>query len=164
MTMLARIDLAPGKSNRRKAQRRRLMLQRPGIVGEVPGTDVLIHDLSLSGLLIETSAELFEGMTLEVELPEAGWMQAEVVWAQGRFYGGRFNVALPASALSASQLMSPPPSAAPAPFTLASPRTAPANDAEPLPLPLRLRAISALALGAWALVLVPIAAATSLLG
>ena len=161
MTMLARFDVAPVQPNRRFA-RRRLMLQRPGMVADRPGVDVLIHDLSLGGMLIETSAELAVGATLEVELPEAGWTQAEVVWAQGRYYGCRFEQAIPQRTLIAARLMSPTPSE---PVEATAPRLAtPANDTDLLPLPVRMRVIGALALVAWALVLTPLAAASSLVG
>lgn len=152
MTMLARIETSDLDADRRRANRRLLKLQVPGLVPDRPGVDVVIHDLSCSGLLIETSADLSVGARLEVELPEAGPTEAAVMWADGRYFGCRFDNALPARALSAAQLMSP---AACAP-AIPGPADA-ANDR--LPLATRIKVVGALALGAWALVLLPVAVA-----
>lgn len=152
MTMLARIEASDLDADRRRANRRLLKLQVPGLVPDRPGVAVLIHDLSRSGLLIETSADLGVGARLEVELPEAGHTDAQVMWANGRYFGCRFDSALDARALSAAQLMSPAAVSAPVEA---------ANDH--LPLATRIKVVGALALGAWALVLVPVAMAASII-
>lgn len=158
MTMLARIEANGIDADRRRANRRVLRLQVAGAISAGPGEDVLIHDLSSNGLLIETSAELAVGARLEVELPEAGRAEARVMWSDGRYFGCQFVSIIPTAALSAAQLRSP------ARATALQPAFA-GPDAMPvalLPLPARLQLIGALALGAWALVLAPILIATHL--
>ena len=72
----------------------------------VDGSDApaTIHDLSLTGLLIETSDALVTGERLLVDIPQQGLTAATVIWNSGRFFGCEFDGALPAAALSAARL------------------------------------------------------------
>lgn len=70
---------------------------------------VLIHNLSTTGLLFETGLALELGDEIEVELPEAGTTAAEVVWSSGSYYGCEFASPIMAAAVSASRLRSPVP-------------------------------------------------------
>jgi hypothetical protein len=90
--------------NRRHADRRSLRL---GSVLAGSGTEVIIHDLSMTGFLIETSGKLTSGETLLVELPEQGPTPATVVWNRGRFFGCEFEERVPDSAISAALLRNP---------------------------------------------------------
>ncbi|HEX8839046.1 MAG TPA: PilZ domain-containing protein [Sphingomicrobium sp.] len=112
MPMLAHFeDLSP-RSDRRRAFRRALKL---GVAdGEQSAT---VHDLSLTGALIETSVPMLVGQTFEVDLPQAGKVDATIVWNSGEYYGCQFDLPIPPSALSAALLRSPPapPGAAPNP-------------------------------------------------
>ena len=55
-------------------------------------TKVVVHDLSEDGLLVESPIPLAQGEILEVVIPEAGIVQAEVAWSSsGRFFGCRFK-------------------------------------------------------------------------
>src|ERR1044071_7931358 len=103
MTISARLQVTPA-ANRRGWTRRSLSL-----VSSLQGTgsDVTIHDVSLTGLLIETSAELTVFDDLEIELPEAGFTPALVVWNSGRFYGCQFKTRISQAAVSAALLRSP---------------------------------------------------------
>ncbi len=65
---------------------------------------VIVHDISDTGLLIETDAELQVGEMIEVNLPQAGLMEAEIVWDGGRVYGSRFTRQLTSAAVSAARL------------------------------------------------------------
>lgn len=58
--------------------------------GAKGGAKALIHNLSESGLLIETSADLRGGEALQVDLPRIGTTTALVVWARGCFAGREF--------------------------------------------------------------------------
>lgn len=69
---------------------------------------VTIHDLSLKGLLLETSAELAIGDAIEIELPEVGWTGSVVVWRRQTFYGCQFDAAIPKAVLSAARLRGDP--------------------------------------------------------
>ena len=114
MTMLAHFADIPPKSDRRRSARRSLRL---GVAGE--GEPVTIHDLSLTGALLETSVSMLVGAAIEVELPQAGKIEAEIVWSSGEYYGCQFTLPISPSVLSAAQLQS-------------SPETSP--DAEPDPI------------------------------
>ena len=103
MPMLAHFeDLAP-QSDRRRYVRRSLKLGS-GAGGE----EVTIHDLSLTGALLETSVPMLVGAIFEVELPQVGPIEATVVWNSGEFYGCQFELPISPAALSAAMLQSEP--------------------------------------------------------
>lgn len=107
MSLLAHLEPSESTGNRRSAARRTLRLQALGTTASQADADVVIHDLSLTGLLIETSAGLAAGERIDVELPGAGPTEAKVVWSSGRFFGCRFKRPIPAAALSSAILRSP---------------------------------------------------------
>ncbi len=160
MTMLARIEANDIDADRRHGSRRLLKLAVPGSVPDRAGVDVLIHDLSHSGLLIETSAELAVGARLKVELPEAGTTDAAVMWGNGRYFGCRFDSPIAPRVLSAAQLMS----AAREPAVAHAVAAGTAEESiERLPPAARAKVLVALAFGAWAVVLIPIVVAVRLI-
>jgi hypothetical protein len=108
--MLAHFEDIAEKSERRRTARRALRL---GVGGA--GEPVTIHDLSLTGALLETSAAMLVGSTLAIELPHAGSVEAVVVWNSGEYYGCQFDLPISPSALSAAQLQSAPQAAEGAP-------------------------------------------------
>lgn len=71
------------------------------------GESVTIRDISLSGMLLETSTPMLVGARFEVELPQAGAVGAVVTWNSGPFYGCEFDCPIPSSVLSAALLQSP---------------------------------------------------------
>lgn len=105
MTFAARFDDAA--ADRRDNGRRTLRL---GVTGAFAGGGgaVTVHNISSTGLLIETAIPLAEGETFAVDLPEAGEQNAEVVWASAPMFGCRFRIPLSPAALSAAQLRSEP--------------------------------------------------------
>ena len=111
MSLLAHLEPRDSTGNRRSAARRMLRLQALGATASQADAEVIIHDLSLAGLLIETSAGLAAGERIDVDIPEAGPSEAKVVWSSGRFYGCKFRRPLPPAALSSAILRSPPPAA-----------------------------------------------------
>ena len=48
------------------------------------------------------------GAIFEVDLPQAGKVEATVVWNSGEFYGCQFELPISPAALSAAQLQSEP--------------------------------------------------------
>ncbi len=66
------------------------------------GSSVIVRDLSLTGLLVETSAELATGDLFDVELPHVGRTRATVVWRDGRLLGCQFEQPIPQAAVSAA--------------------------------------------------------------
>lgn len=107
MAILAELHPQRRTSERRVALRRTLQLT---VRGETPGGDsaqVLIHDISVTGLLLETSADLLIGETIEVDVPEGGPTSAIVMWNSGRFFGCQFHGRISPAAVSAAVLRSP---------------------------------------------------------
>ena len=86
-----------------RAPRRQLRLEAAALTPSGMATQVLIHNVSESGLLIETSAILAEGERFDVVLPDAGPTAALVVWHSVNFYGCRFAEPLNAGELDALQ-------------------------------------------------------------
>lgn len=162
MAMLARLETNEDYANRRSSDRRLLKLQVASALADGPGVDVFIHDLSLTGLLIETWASVTVGNQIEVDLPEAGKTEARVVWSTGHYFGCQFNAPIPAAVLSAAMLRNP--IAAPRTIAYAAPARAPAakatgDDFDGLSLSTRMRIIITLATAVWAAIILAIALA-----
>jgi hypothetical protein len=103
MPMLAHFEELEPNGDRRRSPRRALRL------GTGAGDEtVTIHDLSLTGSLLETSVPMLVGQTFELELPHAGKIEAEIMWNSGEFYGCQFNLPITPAALSAALLQSQP--------------------------------------------------------
>jgi hypothetical protein len=112
--MLAHFQELEPNGDRRRSPRRALRLG----LGE-QGEAVTIHDLSLTGALIETSVPMLVGAMFELELPVAGKVEAEIVWNSGEYYGCQFSFPIAPSALSAALLQAEPRSTLAAPDPLA---------------------------------------------
>ena len=104
MAVPARLQTLPA-ADQRGFPRRKLCL---GSNLQHSGESVTIHDVSATGLLIETSAVLAPSDSFELELPEVGATPATVVWSSGRYYGCQFKERLPGAAISAALLRSEP--------------------------------------------------------
>jgi len=90
-------------ADRRVAQRRTLRLGASGQFARA-AVAVAVHNISATGMMIQTETPLAEGERFALDLPEAGGRSAQVVWADAPMYGCRFTEALGAAALSAAQL------------------------------------------------------------
>jgi hypothetical protein len=101
--MLAYFEELETNGDRRRSARRALKL------GMGTGEEtVTVHDLSLTGALIETSVPMLVGALVEVEFPVAGKVEAEIVWNSGEYYGCQFSLPIPPSVLSAALLQAEP--------------------------------------------------------
>jgi hypothetical protein len=80
--------------------------------GQLPSSPdtghALIYNLSRGGLLLETAVLLNAGDMLVFDLPEAGAIAAEVIWARDGFAGCKFEHPLAQAAVSAARLRSEP--------------------------------------------------------
>jgi transcriptional regulator with XRE-family HTH domain len=94
------------QAHKQRQPRRKLLLDAQGTPSSGEATDVLIHNISATGLLIECGAELKSGETIEVDLPQAGPTSAGIVWASGRLFGCEFDAPISEAALSAARLRS----------------------------------------------------------
>jgi hypothetical protein len=109
MSLRAHLEAEPKTGERRSSPRRKLRLEAEGVSATAGDTQVVIHDLSEDGLLVESAVALAEGDVLDVVLPEAGTAHAEVAWASDRFFGCKFNRPISTAAVSAALLRSPGP-------------------------------------------------------
>lgn len=89
-----------------RAPRRLLSLVAEGALVSGDTAAVTIHNVSATGLLIETATELAEDEAIEIALPEAGLRTARVVWNNDGFFGCRFEAPLSPATLSAIELRS----------------------------------------------------------
>lgn len=89
---------------RPRAARRQLRLEAEGATASGEAARVLIHNISTTGLLIESGVALAEEERIELVLPDVGQAMAHVVWMSESFYGCRFEMPLPASALDTLEL------------------------------------------------------------
>ena len=96
-------------SDRRAADRRALRLEVEGRTPAATDAQASIHDLSRTGALLETDAQLAVGESFQFELPHEGTVEAVIVWSSSRFYGCQFKQPIAAAALSAALLQSRPP-------------------------------------------------------
>lgn len=97
---------------------------------------VIIHNLSGTGLLIETGKKLEPGATFDVDLPEVGATEVRVAWTSGDFYGCDFTTPIAAGRAGAPRLhalddMAAAPEAVPA--FLASPPFGYGTTEQPFP-------------------------------
>lgn len=99
-------------SEQRVSDRRVLRLDARVATKEGRG-GVQVHNLSRTGLLIESAAEVPVGSQIEVELPDGQAHAAEVVWADEGLIGCRFIRTLSQASLSAALLRASPPALIP---------------------------------------------------
>lgn len=107
MPLGAEFLIDAGAEPERGARRRELRLAAEAS-GSGKTAHVVVHNLSTTGLLIETSAELGESETLEVTLPEVGTIVASVVWKSDALYGCQFSRPISEGAVAAALLRAPP--------------------------------------------------------
>jgi hypothetical protein len=149
MQALARLERVQGTS-RRGSARLKLSLDT-SLTGS--GEQVVIHDLSSDGILVETSAKLRKGAKLEFDLPQVGATLAKVVWNSGDYYGCQFDKPIPKAALSAALLRNPfEPSIAPLVEQI-SDREATEFVDDRAPFAVRMRVILGSSVLLWALIL-----------
>ena len=103
MALPARFD---AEHARERGARRMLRLQTQGETAAGETAEVLIHNISATGLLLETAVALVAGERVAVALPQAGTVEASVVWRSGRLYGCQLAAPLSPAALDAAQLRS----------------------------------------------------------
>jgi transcriptional regulator with XRE-family HTH domain len=109
MAVAAQFDILANGKNARGTTRHRMRLRVRGAPASGDASEVVIHNLSASGMLLESASPLAVGDEIAVELPEAAGSTAKVVWASEQYFGCVFDRQLPAAAVSAAQLRSEPP-------------------------------------------------------
>lgn len=106
MALPAHIEESSGSPANAREPRRTIRLNA---TGELPSGDhasVNVHNISRTGLLIETDSAMAVGESFAIDLPEAGPTLAHVVWQSENLHGCRFEQPLTNAVLSAAQLRS----------------------------------------------------------
>lgn len=101
MVIAAHLEESDGKP---REPRRKLRLETQGALPSGVETNVLVHNVSATGLLLQSEIPLETGDTLEIELPENGATAAKVIWTSGPLFGCEFETPISAATLSAAQL------------------------------------------------------------
>ena len=167
MLVSLRVAAAGASPDRRGAARRHLRLATT--LSEAPDQSITVHDLSLVGILIETSAKLRLADDFELDLPEAHWTPAKVVWNSGRFFGCEFTRPISQAALSATRLRS---QVLPEPWdggeasqkTVSEVTVIQESQSGDLPLGTKSSILLALALASWALFALLVVGARAMIG
>jgi transcriptional regulator with XRE-family HTH domain len=93
-----------GRVDPRSEERRALFLEASGALPGGLEANVIIHNISAAGLLLETEIELAAGERMTLDLPQAGAVDAVIVWQSRNLFGCAFETALSEAALAAVQL------------------------------------------------------------
>lgn len=109
MPIHATIEPSRHTGTQRGAERMRIRIETPGSFASGETTTVVIHNLSATGMLIETASHLTIGQRFIITLPEAPDVSATVVWRSDALAGCRFDRPLSRAILSAAQLRNPLP-------------------------------------------------------
>jgi PilZ domain-containing protein len=98
-----------GKIDRRQSDRRSLTLSaiaNPPSAGELA---VVVRDISPRGLLIEAErTALSPGDVIIVDLPDKGFVSAQVAWVSGSYFGCQLDQTISPAAVSAALLKANP--------------------------------------------------------
>ncbi|MBD2841024.1 PilZ domain-containing protein [Erythrobacter rubeus] len=92
-------------AERRQSERKQLRLAT-SVGSSADANRALIHDLSGSGLRLETDAELSVGDIIQVGLPLIGPVDAKVIWRELSFLGCDFVEPISQAAVNAALLKS----------------------------------------------------------
>lgn len=113
MVIAAHFDRSPGGepagASKARDPRRTLRLEAQGRTASGDRARVLVHNISASGLLLESEIALGADERIDVDLPQGGTIAARVIWVSGSYYGCQFDAAISTAVLSAAQLRSTAP-------------------------------------------------------
>jgi len=104
MAIAAHLEEVSDSSGQPRQPRRQLRLAAQGQTAIGGSTDVLIHNVSATGLLLESRVVLAAGDRIEIDLPHARTTGARVIWSSGVLYGCQFDAPISVATLSAAQL------------------------------------------------------------
>lgn len=106
MTMKAHIAATASLLDERQEARRTMTLETSGVLPGGEEANVTVHNLSSAGLLIESAIALDVGERLQIDLPETGPVDAEIVWKSERLYGCAFSAVLPQTGAPSKPVLS----------------------------------------------------------
>ena len=118
MAIAAHLDEAPSpaptptptsaSTGQARDPRRVLHLEAEGALPSGARTNVRVHNVSTTGLLLESTIRLAIGERIEIDLPHAAATWARVIWTSDDLSGCQFEQPITPAVLSAAQLRSTP--------------------------------------------------------
>ncbi|MBO9698130.1 MAG: helix-turn-helix domain-containing protein [Sphingopyxis sp.] len=96
----------PRSAGKGRASRRQLRLPLHGSKATGAEIEALVHNISATGMLVESGAPLEVGEVIEVNLPHSGKTATKVIWTSNRLAGCQFEMPISPATLSAAQLRS----------------------------------------------------------
>jgi len=106
MAMTVYLNDVPRLAGKGRASRRQLRLPLHGSKATGAEIEALVHNISATGMLVESGASLKIGEVIEVNLPHSGKTATKVIWTSGRLAGCQFEMPISPATLSAAQLRS----------------------------------------------------------
>ena len=106
MAMTVYLNDVPRSPGKGRASRRQLRLPLHGSKATGAEIEALVHNISATGMLVESGASLKIGEVIEVNLPHSGKTATKVIWTSGRLAGCQFEMPISPATLSAAQLRS----------------------------------------------------------
>ena len=106
MAMTVYLNEVPRSAGKGRASRRQLRLPLHGSKATGAEIEALVHNISATGMLVESGAPLEIGEVIEVNLPHSGKTATKVIWTSGRLAGCQFEMPISPATLSAAQLRS----------------------------------------------------------
>lgn len=106
MAIAARLEQLPEIAGAPREPRRALRLEVQGSLSTGDPANVLVHNISATGMLIESRMPLAAGERIGIDLPHAGATWGQVVWTSGDYFGCRFDDPVSPATLNAAQLRS----------------------------------------------------------
>jgi transcriptional regulator with XRE-family HTH domain len=106
MAISGYLETTASPIGKRDGARYKLRLQAQGADAAGTEMEILIHNISATGLLVESSSRLSVGEQIAISLPHSGVTTARVIWTSGSLHGCQFAVPVSAATLSAAQLRS----------------------------------------------------------
>lgn len=106
MAIPAQWEELEGTAGTPREPRRKLRLEARGALSSGASAEILVHNISATGVLLESPVPLMADERISIELPHVGAVWARVVWTSARFYGCEFHTPITPAALSAAALRS----------------------------------------------------------
>lgn len=106
MAMTVYLNDAPRSAGNGRASRRQLRLPLHGSKATGAEIEALVHNISATGMLVESKIPLEIGEVVDVNLPHSGKTAAKVIWTSGGLAGCQFEMPISPATLSAAQLRS----------------------------------------------------------
>ena len=104
MSLQAHLESKRQSRDRRSQSRKKLRLLTGARSARSGAVNVLILDISTTGMLVQADLPLEQGEAIEIQLPGTHVCLAKVEWTNGRFFGCSFKTPIPQGAVSAARL------------------------------------------------------------